>query len=221
MKRQADENGKEKEEVTSGKEDVISGLEEIPLDESGDEKGESEEQAREAASSSSSKKSSPSFFSSLLGNAKVEVQPKFQDIKLMVVGDAMDWHKKKLLDRYIEQCPPDSIGQGSYGYNVRLNIVPDKPVVMHLWSTEGMEDKDSIRRLSYQHTGVFILLYSVTNKESYENIGRWVEEIKSLCPNAQYILVGCDNDNSAHSVTYEEGAQQAKEIGAAAFLNAL
>lgn len=222
MKQQA--SGKEKEEVildkeeaTSSKGDSISGLEEMPLDESGDEKGESEEQAREAASSSSPKKSSPSFFSSLLGNAKVEVQPKFQDIKLMVVGDAMDWHKKKLLDRYIEQCRPDSIGQGSYGYNVRLNIVPDKPVVMHLWSTEGMEDKDSIRHFSYQHTGVVILLYSVTDKESYENIGRWVEEIKSLCRDAQYILVGCDNDNSAHSVTYEEGAQLAKEIGAAAF----
>lgn len=214
---EVDKNDGEKGSEKGKEPEDSSGLEEMSLDGSGDEKGESEEQAREAASSSSSKKSSPSFFSSLLGNAKVEVQPEFQDIKLMVVGDEIDGLKTKLFEKYIEMFPQESIGEGSYGHNVRLNIVPEKTVVMHLWSTAGMEDKDHIRRASYADTNVFILLYSVTNKESYENIGRWVEEIKSLCCDAQYILVGCDNDDPAHSVTYEEGAQLAKEIGAAAF----
>ncbi len=196
-------------------------FEELSLDniDNGDEKGKGEEQAIAPAPSSAKKSSFPfSFFSSLFGNDKtVEIQPKFQDIKLMVVGDEMDRLKTKLRGKYIEMFPSESIGEGSYGHNVKLNIVPEKTVVMHLWSTEGMEDMDHTRRASYSNTGVVILLYSVTNKDSYENIGRWVGEIKSFCGDAQYILVGCDNDDPAHSVTYEEGAQRAKEIGAAAF----
>jgi GTPase SAR1 family protein len=205
----SDEKGKEQED--------LSDLVEMPLDENDDEKGK-----EQATSPPPAKKSSLpfpfSFFSNLFGNdEKVKIQPKLHDIKLMVVGDEMGRLKTKLLGKYIEMFPQESIGEGSYGHNVRLNIVPEKTVVMHLWNTEGMEDTDYTRRASYDNTGVAILLYSVTNKESYENIGRWVEEIKSLCRDAQYILVGCDNDDPARSVTYEEGAQLAKEIGAAAF----
>ena len=219
--RSGDEKGKE-EGKKDEKEKDIPVFEDLRLDnsdnESGDEKGESEEQAREASFSSSSKKSSPSFFSSLFGNAKVEVQPESHNIKLMLIGDEIDGLKTKLLEKYTEMFPQESIGEGSYGRNVRLNIAPDKTVVMQLWSTAGMEEKDHIRRASYERTNVFILLYSVTNKESYDNIGRWVDEIKSQNCDAQYILVGCGNDDSADAIaTSEEGAQLAKEIGAAAF----
>ena len=74
-------------------------------------------------------------------------------------------------------------------------MVDDKPVQLGLWDTAGQSDYDRLRPLSYPHTDVFLVCYSVVSKSSFENIAeKWIPEILEHCPDAPYIIVGTKTD---------------------------
>jgi GTPase SAR1 family protein len=52
-----------------------------------------------------------------------------------------------------------------------------------------------LRRLSYSQTDVFVVMFSLVNPTSFENVAlMWVPEIQKHCPNTPFILVGTRSD---------------------------
>ena len=59
-------------------------------------------------------------------------------------------------------------------YTVTVDIAGE-PYTLGLFDTAGQEDYDAIRPLSYAHTDVFLICFSVVSPSSLENV---VEKVK-------------------------------------------
>lgn len=108
----------------------------------------------------------------------------------------------------------------------------NKQVSLGLWDTAGQEDYDRLRPLSYPGTDVFIIAFSLVNPSSFENVrSKWIPEIQHHCPGTSFILVGTKLDmrddqtvidelaaKGQHPITYQQGVQMAKEVGAAKYI---
>lgn len=116
-----------------------------------------------------------------------------------------------------------------------------QPVSLGLWDTAGQEDYDRLRPLSYPNTDVFLICFAIDDPGSYTNVrAKWFPEISHHLDSsvagaegrkAKIILVGTKLDLREDSetlerlrragtapITYQQGVQMAKEIGAARYM---
>jgi small GTP-binding protein len=154
-----------------------------------------------------------------------------QSIKCVVVGDGAVGKTCLLISYTTNSFPQDYIPTifDSYCANV---MVDGKPIQLQLWDTAGQEDYDRLRPLSYPQTDVFLIVYSVIMPSSLNNVtNKWHKEISHYCSGAPIILVGNKMDlredkkvieelaqRGSAPVTYEQGLQAAKQIGAAKYI---
>ncbi|CAD8110936.1 unnamed protein product [Paramecium primaurelia] len=91
------------------------------------------------------------------------------------------------------------------GLNIKLQI----------WDTAGQESFRSITRSYYRSAAGAIVVYDITKRESYENVARWMEEVKQNGnPKLSMLLVGNKGDlESERQISYNEAQQFAKECG--------
>ena len=82
-----------------------------------------------------------------------------------------------------------------------MNLDPDIPkqkqVTLHVWDTAGEERFWSITHMYFREAMAIVLCFSLTDEKSFENLGRWLEEIddKAMTANFIRIIVGtkCDD----------------------------
>eukprot|EP01106_Pelomyxa_sp_JSP_P003097 TRINITY_DN1462_c0_g1_i1.p1 TRINITY_DN1462_c0_g1~~TRINITY_DN1462_c0_g1_i1.p1 ORF type:complete len:462 (-),score=77.16 TRINITY_DN1462_c0_g1_i1:38-1423(-) len=91
-------------------------------------------------------------------------------------------------------------------------------ITLSLWDTNGEPDYDRLRVLSYPRTDIFIVMYSVTSKNSLSTVEtKWIPEITSQCPSVPFVLVGNKIDLRSREslnpdmVTLTEGETVAKK----------
>ncbi len=111
-------------------------------------------------------------------------------------------------------------------------MVDEKPISLGLWDTAGQEDYDRLRPLSYPHTDVFLICFSIISPTSFDNVkNKWHQEIAHHCPGVPFVLVGTKEDmrNDSHTlstlankgtkpITKEQGQNLAAELKAAAYM---
>jgi len=80
--------------------------------------------------------------------------------------------------------------------NYLVNIqFQDEEYELMLWDTAGQEDLKEVRKLAYSNTNIFLICFSLTNKESFENIiNLWIPELNKTNPKATKIIVGTKSD---------------------------
>jgi Rho family protein len=110
----------------------------------------------------------------------------------------------------------------NYVHDIYIDNVP---LELSLWDTAGQEEFDRLRSLSYEDTHVIMLCFSVDSRDSYENVStKWMGEIKEHCPGVKMVLAAlkCDlREESNHNldvITFEQGLEKAREIGAVKYL---
>ena len=85
-----------------------------------------------------------------------------------------------------------------------------------IYDTSVYEKFKSSRILFLSKTDCVILVYDITNRESFENIYRvWIEEVKNYCrKDVVMVLVGnkCEQEDK-RVVSYKEGKELADELG--------
>jgi len=154
-----------------------------------------------------------------------------QAIKVVIVGDNGVGKTCMQISYTTNAFPGDYIPTVFDDYSANV-MVDGKPINLGLWDTSGAEDYDRLRPLSYPQTDVFLMLYSIDNIKSFENIQiKWVPEINHHCPGAPFLLVGSRIDlrenkdtikrlsrKNQSTVTYEQGVQLANEVFAEKYL---
>ena len=72
-----------------------------------------------------------------------------------------------------------------------LNI-DNENVKLQIWDTAGQEDFQAITRAYYREAAAAILVYDVTNRQSYDKLQSWLSAVKcnSTNPNIVITLVG-------------------------------
>mmetsp|Transcript_7750 Transcript_7750/g.11506 ORF Transcript_7750/g.11506 Transcript_7750/m.11506 type:complete len:192 (+) Transcript_7750:56-631(+) len=145
-----------------------------------------------------------------------------EPLKFTVVGDGATG-KTCILVSFVEnKFPEDYVPTVFDNYTTDIKL-DGKDYPIQLWDTAGQEDYAEVRPLSYESTHVFIIVYSVDNRDSFENITKWKEELNQHQPNTPIVLVGNKIDmrndsNKDEFVSEEEGKKMKGEIGATAYI---
>lgn len=128
--------------------------------------------------------------------------------KLLIIGDS-GVGKSSLLIRF-----SDNIFSGSYittigvDFKIRTVVINGERVKLQIWDTAGQERFRTITNTYYRGTHGVIVVYDVTNGESFANVKRWLQEIESNCDVVNKVLVGNKNDDPARKVVITEDAQR-------------
>ena len=133
-------------------------------------------------------------------------------LKYIIIGDSAVG-KSNLLLRF---------AQNDFKYEYQLTIgvefgaknieINKRRYRLQIWDTAGQENYRSITRAYYKNSVCAILVYDITNRDSFEHISNWIEDCLSQSPKTVFmVLVGNKSDlNEQRKVSLEEGQQMAK-----------
>ena len=157
--------------------------------------------------------------------------PAMRNIKCVVVGDGAVGKTCLLISYTTNAFPGEYVPTIFDNYSAQV-IVGGDPVNLGLWDTAGQEDYDRLRPLSYPGTHCFIVVFSVVNPTSFENVRtKWFPEIKHHMPDAPFLLVGTKLDlrmseevvarlraEGKQPLSTSDGQRLAQELGAIGYL---
>ena len=133
--------------------------------------------------------------------------------KLIIVGDTLVG-KSSLLSKYVDDLFLEDI-EPTIGvdFKVKTIKVKEKYIKLQIWDTAGREKFHNIIISYFRGSSGILLLYDITNKESFKNISKWIKinETSTSMENIK-VLVGnkCDLDDN-RVVSEEEGKRLAKD----------
>ncbi|GAX23291.1 Ras-related protein Rab-2A [Fistulifera solaris] len=88
-----------------------------------------------------------------------------------------------------------------------ISVQDDTQIKLQIWDTAGQESFRSITRSYYRGAAGALLVYDITRRDTFQHLGRWLEEAKQHAhPNMAILLIGNKNDlEHRRAVTTEEG----------------
>ncbi|KMZ73101.1 Ras-related protein RIC1 [Zostera marina] len=137
--------------------------------------------------------------------------------KLLLIGDS-GVGKSCLLLRFVDDSYLESyISTIGVDFKIRTVEQEGKTLKLQIWDTAGQERFRTITSSYYRGAHGIIVVYDVTDQESFNNIRQWLTEIDRYASDTvNKLLVGnkCDLTDS-RVVSYEAGKALADEIGIA------
>ena len=140
--------------------------------------------------------------------------------KVEVVGD-LKVGKSSIIKRLIHNEFTDQyIATIGYEFNPYLIKVNNTIIKLQIWDMCGNENYRSVLLNLYRNATLGLLVYSVCSRESFDNLGNWIEQLKKYSlPNSKIVLIGnkCDDEKN-RKVTYEEGKKVCEKYNLEFFL---
>lgn len=135
--------------------------------------------------------------------------------KYIIIGDTSVGKSCMLLqftDKRFQPVHDITIG---VEFGARLIKVDDVDIKLQIWDTAGQESFRSITRSYYRDAAGALLVYDITQRESFNHLSRWLEEARSNGnPNMTIMLIGNKSDlEHRRAVSTKEGEAFAKEHG--------
>jgi len=128
--------------------------------------------------------------------------------KLLIIGDS-GVGKSALLLRFADNVFSTSyITTIGVDFKIRTLVVDGEKVKLQIWDTAGQERFRTITSTYYRGTHGVIIVYDVTNGESFANVKRWLHEIEQNCDVVNKVLVGNKNDDPSRKVVLTTDAQR-------------
>ncbi|KAF4021797.1 hypothetical protein G4228_013853 [Cervus hanglu yarkandensis] len=135
--------------------------------------------------------------------------------KLLIIGNS-SVGKTSFLFRYADDTfTPAFVSTVGIDFKVKTVYRHEKRVKLQIWDTAGQERYRTITTAYYRGAMGFILMYDITNEESFNAVQDWATQIKTYSwDNAQVILVGnkCDMEEE-RVVPTEKGRLLAEQLG--------
>ena len=116
------------------------------------------------------------------------------NLKCVVVGNNSVGKTSLLISYTTNVFPEDYMPtvEDNYSKSVVVNGVT---INLNLFDTNGNDDHDRLRPLSYPDTNIVLICFSVVSQENFTNVElKWVKEIEQHLPNVPIILVGTKAD---------------------------
>jgi Ras-related protein Rab-1A len=101
-------------------------------------------------------------------------------------------------------------------FKIRTMEVNGKQAKLQIWDTAGQERFQSITANYYHGSHAIAIVYDITNRQSFENLRRWVADAKRLgSPQVCLIIIGNKADlEDKRQVRRDEGQAFADNLGA-------
>ena len=99
-------------------------------------------------------------------------------------------------------------------YKIRTIQVDNKIVKLQIWDTAGQERFRTITTAYYRGAMGILLVYDVTDEQSFQNIRNWIRNIEQhAADNVDKILIGNKCDMPEKAVETSRGQSLADEYG--------
>ena len=137
--------------------------------------------------------------------------------KIVLIGDS-SVGKTNILSKYIlDEYDPDTQATIGVELSTKNYTFDNNEVKVQIWDTAGQEKYRSITSSYYKGAHGCLLVYDITRKVTFENIDKWLAEIKLSSNNEiNMILIGnkCDLEDK-REVSIEEAQNKAKLLNMA------
>lgn len=135
--------------------------------------------------------------------------------KLLLIGDS-GVGKSCLLLRFADDTYTESyITTIGVDFKIRTVEIDGKTIKLQIWDTAGQERFRTITSSYYRGAHGIIVVYDVTDAESFNNVKQWLHEIdRYASENVNKLLVGNKSDlASKRAVSFEQGQEFASSLG--------
>ena len=127
--------------------------------------------------------------------------------KIIIVGDSgvgKSCLSIKASRNYFEDFYSPTVGFEFLTFNVK---VEDQNIKLQIWDTCGQEVYRSLISSFYRSASLAIIVYSIDNEESFNNIEKWLNDIKTQSsPDVKIFLIGNKADlDDKRKITREQG----------------
>ncbi|ARF09964.1 Ras family GTPase [Indivirus ILV1] len=118
--------------------------------------------------------------------------------KVIVVGDS-GVGKSNIVNRFINNTfTNDAKSTIGIDFQVKTLDLGPETIKIQIWDTAGQERFRSIHRSYYKYSSGIIIVFDLTNRQSFEHIEKWIEEIEKSVDNnlknIKFLLVGNKSD---------------------------
>ena len=141
-----------------------------------------------------------------------------QSYKIILLGDSSVGKtaltKKAVLNEF-EEYYQATIGFEFLVFNVKINGIVIK---LQIWDTCGQEIYRSLITNFYRNSSLAILVYSINKKESFINIKKWLEELKTNGSKDMKVFLVGNKLDLEREVSKEEAEKYAKNNGIEMFM---
>lgn len=135
--------------------------------------------------------------------------------KLLLIGDS-GVGKSCLLLRFADDTYTESyISTIGVDFKIRTIELDGKTIKLQIWDTAGQERFRTITSSYYRGAHGIIVVYDVTDQESFNNVKQWLQEIdRYACENVNKLLVGNKSDLTTKKVVdYTTAKEYADQLG--------
>ncbi len=141
-----------------------------------------------------------------------ENEKKYYAVKIIIVGEH-NVGKTNIISRFADDESNNKVTIGIDYYNYNLEY-KNKIFQLTLWDTAGQEKFRAIIKDYYINCSFAIIVYDITDKNSFESVGQWVKDCKTYGnKNMHIVLVGNKTDlENERKVSTEEGQNLANEF---------
>ena len=128
--------------------------------------------------------------------------------KLLIIGDT-SVGKSSILLRFA-----DNLFSGTYittigvDFKIRTMEMNGEKIKLQIWDTAGQERFRTITATYYRGTHGVMIVYDVTNVDSFNSVKRWITEIENNCDYVDKVLVGNKDDIPEKKVVTLADAQR-------------
>ncbi|KAL7712667.1 Uncharacterized protein QTN25_009682 [Entamoeba marina] len=141
-----------------------------------------------------------------------------ESIKICFVGDK-SVGKTCIVNRYIHN-EFDENERMTLGVNFISTIATIRGYTrkISIWDTAGEEKFRSLIDLYFRNASAVFLVYDVTNHETFEHLGYWLERVRNVEPEAHVVIIGNKIDQTPKSVSSKEGEKFSLNNGGLTFI---
>ncbi|CAF1454986.1 unnamed protein product [Adineta steineri] len=133
--------------------------------------------------------------------------------KFLIIG-SVSTGKSCILHQFLEnKFRNESAHTIGAEFGSKLLAVGKRNIKLQIWDTAGQERFRSVTRSYYRGASGALLVYDISNRDSYTAITNWLTDVRTLAsPNIVIILCGNKKDlEEQRQVTFLEGSRFAQE----------
>lgn len=135
--------------------------------------------------------------------------------KIIIIGESNSG-KTTLTKSYINNMYVDNkISTIGVDFGIKLVDLDGKSIKLQLWDTAGQERFRAISHIYYKNSDAVILLYDISDKDTFNRLNYWLDEVSRFMPDAfdvPKLLIGakCDLEEE-RKVSVLEGKKFAED----------